>query len=491
MRKVNLNPRQRLRWTAPKHQNAAGGGDYSSTNIQVEGVDESDIVKTDGDYVYTIFAGASVKVIDIRNPQKMKVAAEIKPQDEFYASQLFLHDDLLIVLGDKVHYPKESADMAKMMPVNGLTTVRLYNIEKPEKPVFLREIGVEGYLKSARKTDGMLYLVTNIYPNLWEMDEIDGDDLRPRIFDSTNKEKKFMEFNDISILPGAMEPSYSVIAAIDLTSPKTAKFETKGFLGSSNEMYMTKDHLYLTAIRYEMSTNTRGAEIMIWNPGTSDTEIFKFKLDGLKIDFHRSAELKGTILNQFSMDEYNGNFRVVMTEGHMWDSKNPSKNHLYILNENMETTGSVKGLAEGERIYSARFMGDKAYMVTFRETDPLFVFDVADPANPKVLGELKIPGFSNYLHPLDEHHLIGIGYETVAMKNPSGGEPFITRKGMKLSLFDVTDFHNPKEKFTEIIGGQGTYSTIQYDHKALFQHKRGISSASRSAFMKKAAKISK
>ena len=286
-----------------------------------------------------------------------------------------------------------------------------------------------------------------------------------------NEEKKFMEFDDISILPGAMEPSYSVIAAIDLTSPKQAEFETKGFLGSSNEMYMTKDHLYLTAVKYRNSTNNRGAEIMIWNPGTADTEIFKFKLDGTQIDFHRSAELKGTILNQFSMDEYKGNFRVVMTEGNMWDDKNPSKNHLYILNENMETTGSVKGLAEGERIYSARFMGDKAYMVTFRETDPLFVLDVADPANPKVLGELKIPGFSNYLHPLDEHHLIGIGYETVATKNPSGGEPFITTKGMKLSLFDVTDFHNPKEKFTEIIGGQGTYSPIQYDHKALFQHK--------------------
>ena len=162
--------------------NAVGGGDHSSTNIQVEGVDESDIVKTDGDYVYTIFAGTSVKVIDIRNPQKMKVAAEIKPQDDYFPSQLFLHDDLLIVLGDKMHYPEESADMAKMMPMNGLTTVRLYNIEKPEKPVFLREIGVEGYLKSARKTDGMLYLVTNIYPNLWAMDEIDGDVLRPQHF---------------------------------------------------------------------------------------------------------------------------------------------------------------------------------------------------------------------------------------------------------------------------------------------------------------------
>lgn len=452
--------------------NAVGGGDHSSTNIQVEGVDESDMVKTDGEYVYSIFAGVDVKIVDIRNPQQMKVAAEIKPDDDYYPSQLFLHDDLLIVLGDKMQrYPDTSKNtMDKMMPMNSLTTVRLYNIEKPEKPIFIREIGVEGYLKSARKTDGMLYLVTNVFPNFWAMEEIDGDALRPRVFDSNEKEKKFMGFDDIAILPGAVDPSYSVIVAIDLKSPETSELTTKGFLGSSDQMYMTKDHLYLTALKYETSTNSRGAEIMIWNPGKADTEVFKFKLDGTDVEFYRSAELGGTILNQFSMDEYKGNFRVVMTEGHMWDDKNPSKNHLYILNENMEMTGSVKGLAEGERIYSARFMGDKAYMVTFRETDPLFVIDVADPATPKVLGELKIPGFSNYLHPLDENHLIGFGYDTVASKNPSGGEPLILTKGMKISLFDVTDFHNPKEKYTEIIGGRGTYSPLQYDHKALFQH---------------------
>ncbi|MGN7385701.1 beta-propeller domain-containing protein [Sporosarcina sp. SAFN-015] len=456
-----------------KTSNAVGGGDHSSTNIQVEGVDESDIVKTDGDYVYSIFEGTSVKIVDIRNPKKMKIAAEINPKDDYYPSQLFLHDDLLIVLGEKMQrYPDKTNMMDKIMPMNSLTTVRLYNIAKPEKPVFVRELGVEGYLKSARKTDGMLYLVTNVFPDFWAMEEIEGDALRPRVFDSNEKEKKFMEFGDIAILPGATDPSYSVITAIDLTSPKTSELKTKGFLGSSDQMYMTKDHLYLTALKYETTTNSRSAEIMIWNPGKANTEIFKFTLDGADIEFYRSAELGGTILNQFSMDEYKGNFRVVMTEGNMWDEKNPSKNHLYILNENMKTTGSVKGLAKGERIYSARFMGDKAYMVTFRETDPLFVIDVADPAKPKVLGELKIPGFSNYLHPLDENHLIGFGYDTVARKNPSGGEPLILTQGMKISLFDVTDFHNPKEKFTEIIGGRGTYSPLQYDHKALFQHKQ-------------------
>lgn len=451
----------------------SGSADYSSTNIQVEGVDESDFVKTDGDYLYTISDGTSVQIIDIRDSNEMKVASVLKMEENHYASQLFLHEDLLIVLGDKFEpYSEKKVAADMIMPANSMSTVKIYSIKDPANPKFIREVGIEGYLNSARKTGDMLYLVTNMHPYLWAMDTIEGETLRPVILDSKEeKEKSYLEFKDISILPGAMEPSYTVITAIDLSTPETGKLETKGFLGSSNQMYMTKDHLYLTAMKYEMEKSPRGMEMMIWNPGKANTEFFKFKLNGTKIEFYSSAELKGTILNQFSMDEYNGNFRVVMTEGNMWDEKNPSKNHLFILNDGMQQVGSVEGLAEGERIYSARFMGDKAYLVTFRETDPLFVLDVGDPTKPKVLGELKIPGFSNYLHPLDENHLIGFGYETVSRKNPSGGPPIIIREGMKISLFDVTDFHNPKEKFTEIIGGQGTYSSLQYDHKALFQHK--------------------
>jgi uncharacterized secreted protein with C-terminal beta-propeller domain len=135
----------------------------------------------------------------------------------------------------------------------------------------------------------------------------------------------------------------------------------------------------------------------------------------------------------------------------------------------MKQIGSVEDLAQGERIYSARFMGDKAYMVTFKETDPLFVIDVSAPSSPKVLGELKIPGFSNYLHPLDENHLIGFGYDT-KLEPVKGEEPRVVTGGMKISLFDVSDFSNPLEKDTEIIGGPGTYSPLQYDHKALFTH---------------------
>jgi len=356
------------------------------------------------------------------------------------------------------------------MPMNSATTVRLYDINKRTQPKLIREIGAEGYLNSARKTEDTLYLVTNMHPMIWAMEEIDGAAVRPRVMDSANKKNDYMAYKDIAILPGAMEPSYTVVTAIDLDSPETGQLVTKGYLGSSEQMYMSKDHLYLTATKYTVEQQGN-SNTMIWNPGLASTQFFKFTLEGLNVEFAGSTELKGTVLNQFSMDEHAGYFRTVMTEGNMWDDKNPSKNHLFILDKGMKLVGSVENLAKGERIYSARFMGDKAYMVTFRETDPLFVIDVAEPTKPKVLGELKIPGFSNYLHPLDENHLIGFGYETVAEKNPSGGEPFIRTKGMKISLFDVSDFANPNEKDTEIIGGQGTYSPVQYDHKALFQHK--------------------
>jgi inhibitor of cysteine peptidase len=452
--------------------NQGGGGDHSTTNNQVEGVDEADIVKTDGNYIYAVMGNNQVTITDIRNPLKIQKAAEIKMEEEFYPYQLFLHGDTLIVLGEKYEpFRYEENTVAKIgRPISGMTTVRMYTITNPESPKLIREVGAEGHLNGARKTGDMLYFVTNVWPDFWGMQNLEGDLLRPRAYDSSEgKESSPLDYTDITILPGAMEPSYSVITAINLSSPTESKVVTKGYLGGSEQLYMSEDNLYLTATNYE--TNASTSNKMIWNPGNANSELFKFTLNKTDVTFHSSATLKGHLLNQFSMDEHNGYFRVVTTEGNTWDDKKPSKNHLFILDEKLNTTGSVEGLAKGERIYSARFMGDKAYMVTFRETDPLFVIDVANPTAPKVLGELKIPGFSNYLHPLDANHLIGFGYETVVEKNPQGGEPLILTMGMKISLFDVTDFNNPKEKDTEIIGGRGTHSQIQYDHKALFQHK--------------------
>ncbi|PZX05769.1 putative secreted protein with C-terminal beta-propeller domain [Psychrobacillus insolitus] len=454
---------------------AEGGGDYSTTNNQVEGVDEADSVKTNGTHIFTL-SDNKVVIINVEDPANLKEETKLQLDNDFYPTQLLLSGETLMVIGQKNMYHTlekgmNARSMEKIgMPMDSMTTVYFYDISNPTSPKLEREIATEGYLNGARLTNNTLYYVTTFYPNYWGMEEDSKIELRPHTFDSMveGAEVTAIPYKDIAILPNTMQGSYSVITAIDLENLAENAVITKGYLGGSEQLYMSKENLYLTAGIYE--SEDLQANTMIWNSGTMNTEVFKFALEKTNIQFVTSSRITGSILNQFSMDEHNGYFRAVTTKGNNWNDNEPAENNLFILDEGMNIVGSLTGLAKEERIYSARFMGDKAYMVTFKETDPLFVIDVATPTAPKVLGELKIPGFSNYLHPLDETHLIGFGYETKSVAQSGSKEPIIMTEGMKVSLFDVTDFENPKELDTEIIGGQGTYSPIQYDHHALFEH---------------------
>ncbi|WP_158232687.1 beta-propeller domain-containing protein [Sporosarcina sp. P26b] len=451
--------------TEDKASSASGGGpDYSQTNQQVAGVDEADQVKTDGDYLYEVLNGDGLIITDIRNPKDMVHASKVDFTDGFYANELYVDQDKVVLIGGQnLNAPTSNTDSKmmedRMMSMQQLSVIRVYDVTDRTNPKLIRETGAEGYVIGTRKIGPYVYMITNNQPFLWYDHPVPAEDqLLPKVYDSSVEQKvQSLALDKISILPGAMEPSYSIITTLDIESGEKGGVNTKAYLGSGEQLYMSADHLYLTSTNYQ-------------DQHQNTSEVYKFALDKTQVNFLQTAQLKGTILNQFSMDEHNGYFRTVTTEGNLWDERNKAKNHLFILDENMKQVGSVENLAVNERIYSARFLGDKAYMVTFRETDPLFVMDVADPNNPKVLGELKIPGFSNYLHPLDEGHLIGFGYETIAKKNPQGGEPIIQTGGMKISLFDVTDFAKPKETDTEIIGGQGTYSSVQDDHHALFIH---------------------
>lgn len=446
---------------------------HSSTNNQVEGVDEADMVKTDGSYIYSI-SDSKVLITDAQDPDDLKVGSELLLEPDMYARQLFLSGNTLVVMGSQYTFvPMEGKVTMDEAQHLSMTSILFYDISDPASPVFLRKLGTEGELNGARLTENILYYVTSVYPNLWMLEEDEDAELRPRTFDSNNgKAFSTLPYDRISILPGTMEGSYSIVSAIDLTDPEENELSTEGFLGSSEQLYMTKENLYLTAAAYvplDEQEVDKDLSMNIWIPQAANTEVFKFALAGTDITFVASNEVKGSLLNQFSMDEYNGYFRIATTEGFAWDEAAPSKNHLFILNGSMEQVGSVEDLAKGERIYSVRFMGDKAYMVTFKETDPLFVIDVSAPSAPEVLGELKIPGFSNYLHPLGEDHLIGFGYDTKLLAGKEG-EARVVTGGMKISLFDVSDFENPIEKDIEVIGGQGTSSALQYDHKALFTH---------------------
>lgn len=460
---------------SPTSAGDASSSAHSETNIQVQGVDESDIVKTNGTHIFQVSDG-KINIIETGNGQEMKLLHSIiYDSSKYMPFQLFLHEDRLLVLGHSYEETKQEANKKQagdlwIAPTHQTTKAIVYNISNPAKPKEERTLSLEGHIVSSRKIDSQVYLVTNQYPQYWIMREHDNVDLRPRYSDSNVSEEKItIDYDEIQYFPESNEPNYTMIAAFDLNKPETTANITT-YLGSGNELYMSKENLYLAVQDW-------GARTLMADVGeeTPITTIYKFAINGLEVVYDSTAEIEGRILNQFSMDEHNGYFRVAITKGNMWDENKPSANNLFIFDQHLKQVSSVENLARGERIYSARFMGDRVYIVTFRETDPLFVIDASDPMAPKVMGELKIPGFSNYLHPYDENHLIGFGHDTKSVPNKDSNEPLILTEGVKLSIFDVTDMANPKEKFTEIIGGRGTYSPLNYDHKALlFDQKRNL-----------------
>ncbi|MBN8201288.1 beta-propeller domain-containing protein [Bacillus sp. NTK034] len=456
--------------SSEKSSSDSAGADYSGTNIQVAGIDEADVVKTDGTHIYKI-TDNKVQIIKAMPADKMKMDSVLTFNQAFSPYQLFIEGNQLIVVGhsyiDAPDHIGKAASEKKIAPAFHSTKTIVFNIENKQKPVQIREADIEGSLLASRLMDGKVYFITSYYPEYWILERNKNADLRPRYFDTAkSSEQQIVDYNEIKYFPGSQNANYINIAVLNVRSSREPLSITS-YLGSGNEFYMSHNNLYLSAVSY---SNEIIADRQMPQP---DTSIYKFNIKDGKVEFQASAEIEGTVLNQFSMDEYNENFRVVTTRGEAWDERTPSSNSLYILDKNLKQIGQLEDLARGERIYSARFMNDRIYMVTFKETDPLFVIDGSDPKKPSVLGELKIPGFSNYLHPLDENHLIGFGYDTkITGGKGTGSQPVITTDGVKISLFDVSNTNKPVEKDTEIIGGRGTYSPLNYDHKALLIHKK-------------------
>jgi len=240
--------------------------------------------------------------------------------------------------------------------------------------------------------------------------------------------------------------------------------------GIMSEMYTTMEEDDLQELLEKITDAVEEYDAIIAQE-RERTVVHKINIDKGKISYDTKGEMPGDLLNQFSLDEKDGYLRAATTT-RFW-SRNTGRithNNVVVLDDDLEIVGSIEKIAPGESIFSARFMGDKLYMVTFERVDPLFVIDLSVPTNPKILGELKIPGFSDYLHPYDENHLIGIGKETA--ENEWGG---VSIKGVKLSLFDVTDVNNPKQLDFIEIGERGTDSEALREHKAfLFDKEKNL-----------------
>lgn len=446
--------------------------DFSTTNTQVETVDEADIVKTDGEYIYYVSNG----ILYIVKADSLEIVSNIKIREDketFTISEIFLKNNKVILLGngyvleEPVAQSIEENSLVDKVAVNTLQTAKaiVYNIENKTNPEKVREVNLEGNYVDARMVGDNLYLISRKYASYYG--EMIDNTILPILKDSVtaSEEIKRVECTDIVYFKETEDNSFMLVGGFNINDNEEVNVET--FFGAGNTVYANNKNLYLTQT--------------IWGDNYKTT-IYKFGLEEAKIKLLAKGEIDGQLNNQFSMDEYEGNLRVATTsyitiepektEEISGDvvmttlAKRKTTNNLFVLNENLEEIGKIENLAEDEKIYAVRFIGKIGYIVTFKEIDPLFVIDLSDPTNPTVKGELKIPGYSSYLHPYDEKHIIGIGYNT--KDNGYGG---ITNSTMKMSMFDVSDLENPKEIFAVDIGTDYANSEIIYNHKALFYKK--------------------
>ena len=337
-----------------------------------------------------------------------------------------------------------------------LTSVVAYDITDKNNIIEEWRIYQDGSYISSRLIGDELVLLSNYYVDIsGEEDEIKKNCV-PEI-STDGKDFQRVSNSCICIMEEVYNTSYLVASVMDIDDKSTLK--TKAVLGAGENVYCTTETLYATSSKYE---STDMAEAVFGASSTMKTQILKFDIRNYNIEYLKSATIDGTALNQFSIDEYNGYLRIATTSGSWGDNL---VNQLYILDENLETKGLLKDIAKGERIKSVRFTGNTAYVVTFIQTDPLFVIDLSNPEAPVILGELKIPGFSTYLHPVADGLVLGVGRD---------GTETGTNGGLKVSLFDVSDPKNPKEsaKITlDAISSENLHSYIEsdafYTHKAL------------------------
>lgn len=413
------------------NQKVTGEADYSQTNVREAGVDEGDVVKTDGSYLYILKSSGSVRIVDIRGT-KMKEIAEIQPEKlNESIEDLYLDGDRLMLVTTGYESSMEEAE-SDMYTVNRYqyTALTVYDITEREHPEMTGRITQEGDYRQSRKNGDYVYLLTQYSPSLG--DSFEDSSVMPLV----NEQK--LAISDVYLPDQTSQPDYLVASGINIQDPENV-ISSKAIVSGAADFYMSSDNLFIC------NNN--------WNDGKSSTEILRFACEDGEITAGAMCELPGFLNDTFSLDEYQGYLRVLLTE-----DSNGESNSLYILDADMQVTGAIRDLADGETIRSARFMGTIAYFVTFRQTDPLFCADLSDPDNPQILSELKLTGFSSYLHPYGDHLLLGVGYEA---EEETGSQT-----GVKLSMFDISEPSQVEELDKYVIKG-ASYLPSDYDYKAI------------------------
>ena len=472
---------------APMAPMAGGGSDVYRTNVQVEGIDESDIVKTDGTYIYqyrfdSATGGAQIAISAVNGLQLQSTI--LLP--EYADAQLYLAGNRLVVVqsvpeeeaqtlmkpidqaladylggrtaaGGQSAAAENSADMivpeyyrAGSRATSVVMTEALtFDVSDHKMPKEIGHYRQDGQYISSRLAKDTLYLVTN---KAVSGDVLTGADPVYSYLPVAGAEEKVgvLPAEDIIIPPYLENLNYAVVTALNVS---TQSADTKAVLGMADQIMMSQTSLYLTATVTRTDSQNRYERL---------TGITRFSVTNGGLKYLASGKVAGYIDNQFSLDEHGGNLRIATTS---YNDDNKTVNNLFVLDGLLQPVGSVENLAEGERIYSVRYVGAIAYVVTFRETDPSFVIDLSDPAKPQVKGQLKLPGFSEYLHPIDQNTLLGLGMNT--MVTQYGG---VVQDGLKLTLFDVSNPASPKEKASYLLGNMGSTSEALQNHKAFMYY---------------------
>jgi len=517
--------------TAAPTYGGGTSGDFSTTNVQVQGVDEPDFIKNDGKYAY-ILSGDRLTIVDAYPAQNASIATKVAldiPQGQ-YLQNMFLNNDTLVIFYSEYgeDYVIQEYDFAPQPIYQPKTHALVMDVSDRENPKVLDDYEVTGNYNNARMIGNHVYLVTvsDLYdyhhPIIPRVMESSQTVMMPPIyyFDNPELYYSFNTVTSIDIAPGAKN---TVNSTAFLTNPASTLYVSEDSIYIAYQKNLpyyyyqtnTKDRFFTAVVPLlpkdaqqkidSIDNDTTLSSSEKWDKvsellqdtynhmsessknqlfekiqqsladydlriqrETQTTVVHKIAInpETALITYNSRGEVPGRLLNQFSMDEHEGKFRIATTSefysqyrGSMLD------NNVYVLDGGMKMVGRLEGIAPNESIYSARFMGDRLYLVTFRQTDPFFAIDLSSDS-PKVLGELKLPGFSNYLHPYDDTHVIGIGKET--KETPYGGVEVL---GVKLALFDVSDVKNPKAVDVYEIGGSGTDSEALYDHRALLFNK--------------------
>ena len=426
--------------------------DYSKTNIQVQGVDEADIVKTDGDYIYSL-SNSDVVITNVKDPANIKVESKI---NEKIPEDLILYKDKLVIISTNNGHDYGENN----------TIVSIYDISDKANPKKIKSFELYEPYYTTRCIDNKLYVFSSGYLR-------EKNDKVVRDYKEDNKVKE-LSLNKIKYLKDSPNNIQTLIAEVDLND-LDKEIDLNSYLIDISNGYISENNIYL--INEEYSHNENVKPLDLFGPKgifvvfedfefsyDEVTTIYKFNINKNKgVSYSAKTDVEGSTINQYSMDEKDGNLRIAL------DSSEGSR--IAIFDDKLHLLGETENVAPDEEMRATRFVGDKVYLVTYETTDPLFVVDLSNVKDPKILGELKIPGYSTYLHPYDDTHLIGIGVETEEIINRDEfGEVISSRSivtGMKMSLFDVSDVNNPKQLAQTTIGDSRTVSAVLTNPKAL------------------------